>query len=345
MDSIREALGAKQINYYGFSYGTYLGQVYATLFPTHVRRMVLDSNVDPRSVWYQANLDQDIAFERNIKIWFALGREVRLDLPPGQDRGGGRAALVRRAEQAARSSRPAARSVADEWNDIFLVRRLLPADLARPRRPRSRPGCTTTTWQALVAEYLGADGPGDDNGFAIYNAVAVHRRPVADELGDVEEGQLGDVPEGPVRDVGQRLVQRAVPVLAGQGAHAGHDRRQQGRSALLIDETLDAATPYPGSLEVRKLFPNSSLIAMPGGTSHANSLYGNACVDNQIADYLATGKLPARKAGNGADTTCAPLPEPVPTAAAVTSAAAASSKAASSPARAAVRALMRAALR
>jgi pimeloyl-ACP methyl ester carboxylesterase len=27
MDSIRKALGAKQINYYGFSYGTYLAQV------------------------------------------------------------------------------------------------------------------------------------------------------------------------------------------------------------------------------------------------------------------------------------------------------------------------------
>ena len=47
MDSIRAALGARTINYYGFSYGTYLGQVYTTLFPSRVRRMVLDSNVDP----------------------------------------------------------------------------------------------------------------------------------------------------------------------------------------------------------------------------------------------------------------------------------------------------------
>src|SRR5207248_3610128 len=70
MESIRAALGASQINYYGFSYGTYLGQVYSTLFPQRMRRMVLDSNVDPRDVWYQANLNQDIAFETNIKIWF-----------------------------------------------------------------------------------------------------------------------------------------------------------------------------------------------------------------------------------------------------------------------------------
>ena len=70
MDSIRQALGLKQISYYGFSYGTYLGQVYSTLFPSHVRRLIMDSNVDPRKVWYQANLDQDVAFERNINIWF-----------------------------------------------------------------------------------------------------------------------------------------------------------------------------------------------------------------------------------------------------------------------------------
>jgi pimeloyl-ACP methyl ester carboxylesterase len=82
MDSIRQALGQSQISYYGFSYGTYLGQVYSTLFPSHVRRLIMDSNVDPRKVWYQANLDQDIAFNRNIKIWFGWLAQHHL-LPPG----------------------------------------------------------------------------------------------------------------------------------------------------------------------------------------------------------------------------------------------------------------------
>ena len=64
MDMIRAALHQKQLTYYGFSYGTYLGQVYSTLFPTHVRRIIMDSNVDPRNIWYTANLNQDIAFNR-----------------------------------------------------------------------------------------------------------------------------------------------------------------------------------------------------------------------------------------------------------------------------------------
>src|SRR4029079_5125561 len=56
MESLRKALGRKKINFYGFSYGTYLGSVYMTLHPDRVRRFILDSTVDPRHVFYQSNL-------------------------------------------------------------------------------------------------------------------------------------------------------------------------------------------------------------------------------------------------------------------------------------------------
>jgi hypothetical protein len=85
-------------------------------------------------------------------------------------------------------------------------------------------------------------------------------------------------------------------------------------SALLIDQTLDAPTPFEGSLEVRQLFPNSSLIALPGGTTHGSSLSGDTCLDDQVAAYLADGTLPPRRPGDGPDTTCAPPPMPVPSA-------------------------------
>ncbi|MER7014039.1 alpha/beta hydrolase [Saccharopolyspora sp. NPDC000359] len=46
LDAIREALGEEQLNFYGASYGTQVGQQYAELFPNRVRSMVLDSNMD-----------------------------------------------------------------------------------------------------------------------------------------------------------------------------------------------------------------------------------------------------------------------------------------------------------
>jgi hypothetical protein len=85
------------------------------------------------------------------------------------------------------------------------------------------------------------------------------------------------------------------------------------KNALLSDETLDAATPFEGRLEVRRLFPHSVLLAEPGGTTHADSLSGDLCVDSTIATYLEHGTLPARKAHAKRDKTCKPLPRPVPT--------------------------------
>ena len=47
MDILRAALGERQLDYLGASYGTLIGSTYADLFPTRVRRMVLDGAVDP----------------------------------------------------------------------------------------------------------------------------------------------------------------------------------------------------------------------------------------------------------------------------------------------------------
>ncbi len=74
LDVVRQALGAERINYFGYSYGTYLGTVYAKLYPQRVRRLVLDSVVDPTGVWYDSNLDQNQAFNarhRAFMDWVA----------------------------------------------------------------------------------------------------------------------------------------------------------------------------------------------------------------------------------------------------------------------------------
>ncbi|SDW51446.1 alpha/beta hydrolase fold [Amycolatopsis xylanica] len=54
MDRIRAALGEEKISFAGYSWGTYLGAVYATLFPQRGDRIVLDSNVHPGG-WDYAN--------------------------------------------------------------------------------------------------------------------------------------------------------------------------------------------------------------------------------------------------------------------------------------------------
>lgn len=47
MDVLRRAVGDRRLTYLGFSYGTYLGQVYANMFPDRVRSVVIDGVLDP----------------------------------------------------------------------------------------------------------------------------------------------------------------------------------------------------------------------------------------------------------------------------------------------------------
>lgn len=47
MDVLRRAVGDKQLTYLGFSYDTYLGTVYANLFPDRVRAVAIDGVIDP----------------------------------------------------------------------------------------------------------------------------------------------------------------------------------------------------------------------------------------------------------------------------------------------------------
>ena len=63
MDRLRAALGDKKLNYFGISYGTQLGAIYATKFPKNVGRMVLDGTLDPSATLEQRTLAQTTGFQ------------------------------------------------------------------------------------------------------------------------------------------------------------------------------------------------------------------------------------------------------------------------------------------
>lgn len=63
MDVIRAVLKSDNLNYLGFSYGTFLGTTYATLFPEKVGRFVLDGAIDPRVTDSQQTLNQLKGFD------------------------------------------------------------------------------------------------------------------------------------------------------------------------------------------------------------------------------------------------------------------------------------------
>ena len=71
MDEIRAALGDSKLTYLGFSYGSYLGEMYAHLFPTHVRALALDGVIDPTQDSNDMLLAQIVGFEKNLQAYFS----------------------------------------------------------------------------------------------------------------------------------------------------------------------------------------------------------------------------------------------------------------------------------
>ncbi len=310
MEAIRAALGEQRLNFYGFSYGSYLGQVYATRYPTRVGRFVLDGVVNPNRVWYAANQDQNRAFDANMKVYwrylaahpeaFGLGTRWR-----AIERG-----YYRTLRELDREPAANGRLGPSELADTMLSAGYYVydwADLGREYADLVRRG----RGEALRSRYREAN-PADDNSFAVYNAVqctdtawpglvrtlrdawATHRRaPFLTWANTWFNAPC----------LSWQAPRRTKPPVSGRAVTS---------KILLISETRDAATPYSGALAARSLFPSSSLIAGVGGTTHSSSLSGVACVDNAVAAYLRTGAVPARLSGTRADLACPRLREPDP---------------------------------
>ncbi|MEO6114991.1 MAG: alpha/beta hydrolase [Pseudolysinimonas sp.] len=71
MDVIRAVLGDKKMHYLGYSYGTYLGTMYAELFPKNVGRMVLDGPIDPLVGQLDSLATQMAGFDSALKAYMA----------------------------------------------------------------------------------------------------------------------------------------------------------------------------------------------------------------------------------------------------------------------------------
>jgi pimeloyl-ACP methyl ester carboxylesterase len=308
MDGIRQALGADQINYYGFSYGTYLGQVYATLFPGKMRRAVFDGVVDPSAAWHEANLNQDLGLDRNVHIFFAWLASHNRAYDLGKTEKAVAQLFIE--TQRALERHPAGGIVGPaEWNDIFLYS-AYSQGLWQPIGKAFSSWVHRRSARRLVNGFRALDAPGYDNGFAVYLAVLCSEATWpnwADYSADVWATYV----EAPLFSWNNGWFN--APCMFWQTpSSAAINVIGDSTPVLIINETLDAATPYEGALFVRSLFPQSSLIAVVDGINHANSLAGNKCVDLPIADFLSTGALPARLSGDGPDAECDPLPPPKP---------------------------------
>ncbi|MEU0105462.1 alpha/beta hydrolase [Streptomyces sp. NPDC006129] len=311
LDVIRAALGEKKLNYLGVSYGTYLGAVYGTLFPGHVRRMVVDSVVNPsrEKIWYQANLDQDVAFEGRWKDWqdwvakndvtYHLGdtraevqqQWLKLRATAKKNPIGG---VVGPAELI--SFFQGAPYYDSQWAPVASVFSKYVAGDTQALVDAAAPDLSDTAGNAA-----------SENGNAVYTAVecADAKWPTSWQRWDRDNTRLHrDYPFLTWANAWMNLpcatwpVKQQTPldVKTGKGLPP----------VLIVQSERDAATPYEGAVELHKRFKGSRLITEKDAGSHGVTGLVNPCVNTRVDSYLLTGKL------DGADVTCAPHATPKP---------------------------------
>ena len=84
LDRLRAALGQPRLDYLGFSYGTYLGALYAQAFPENVGALVLDGAIDPSLTTAEIDVQQAQGFEVDLHdffTWCATNSSCTSELP------------------------------------------------------------------------------------------------------------------------------------------------------------------------------------------------------------------------------------------------------------------------
>ncbi|MFJ9792860.1 alpha/beta hydrolase [Streptomyces globosus] len=306
MEAIRAALGAPKLSYFGYSYGTYLGAVYAKLHPGRVHRMVLDSVVDPDGVWYEDNLAQDRAFDARHRAFLGWVADHDAVYRLGTDRDEVEERWY--AMRAALAAEPAGGKVgASELEDTYMPGGYYDGYwpvLAEAFSKYAADGDAAP----LVAAYekFGAVAPTAGNGYSVYTAVQCRDSAWPADWNRWRADMWRAHAEAPFMTWNNAWYNAPCAFWKTEPLRAPDVANADLPPALLLQATEDAATPFGGALAMREKLKGSALVVEAGGGNHGVSMGGNSCLDEKVAAYLRTGAA--------ADATCTAQPAPQPSA-------------------------------
>ncbi|MDF9811720.1 alpha/beta hydrolase [Streptomyces sp. SPB162] len=309
MDSIREAVGAKKINYLGYSGGTYLGAVYGKLFPQRMRRMVLDSMVDPTTAWYDFNFTQDSGMEERFKALMAWIAKYNATYELGTDPAAIEAKWY--AMRAGLARKPAGGKVgASELDDTFLAGGY--GNDAWPYLARAFAAYVNDkSADHLVKEYeFYAEQTGSSNAYSIYTAIECGDAAWPRDWNQWRKDNWAMYKKAPFYTWSNAWFNAPCAFWPTKPHKPMNVANAELPPLLLFQATNDGATPYEGGVTVHRLLKGSSLVVEQGGENHTITLRGNACLDEHLASYLSDGTVPR---GMGvADAVCQKTPDPKP---------------------------------
>jgi pimeloyl-ACP methyl ester carboxylesterase len=299
MDVLRAVLGDAKLHYLGKSYGTYLGAVYAGLFPQNTGRLVLDGAIDPTLTAKQMNIAQAQGFEKLIRE-FAADCVTQSNCPLGTDGSTAVDKLMTYLQSLQDHPVPThdgsrtvnyglaltavlqVMYVPQYWSDLRDAlsaamngdgtRLLQWADLYNDRTNGTYDNQTDAN---IAINCLDRPDPDAENAQQIENKEVPDYKSQAPLLGEMLAWADLSCATWPVKPQTQ-----PAPITAAGSA-----------PILVVGTKDDPATPYPWAQGLAKQLQNGHLLTF-NGSGHTAYTRGSQCIDNAVDAYLIQGTVP-----------------------------------------------------
>ncbi|MFJ1806292.1 MULTISPECIES: alpha/beta fold hydrolase [unclassified Streptomyces] len=291
MDLMRQVLGDAQMHYFGISYGTELGGVYAHLFPKHVGRLILDAVVDPSADAMGHAQNQARGFQRALDDYLKS---------TGQDPAKGSEKIANLLDRI--DSDPLPTSDGRKLTQTLAVTGIV------------LPLYSEQGWPSLTSALKSAEeGDGSE---LLTLADGYNERGTSGHYGTTTHSQRVisclDDKQRPTAEETKKLLpefERISPVfgdfLGWDTAGWCHDWPVAGQydtpevsaagaaPVLLVGNTGDPATPYEGARKMAdELGKDVGVLLTWKGEGHGAYGSGSDCVDSAVDAYLLKGTVP-----------------------------------------------------
>ena len=298
LDILRAVVNDSKLNYLGYSYGTFLGSTYASLFPDNVGRMVLDGALDPSISNEELTSGQAVAFEKAIRTYVAdclaqkscpLSGNVDSGVQQIRD-------LINAIQETPRLSKDGRLVNAT----MFVSGLITPLynDESWPALTQALEGAMTGDVSLMLrladlGADRGPDGKYTSNSTFAFNAINCLDYPMVSDTAAMRAEE-------------QRLMQ-ASPTLGYFFAYGGTNcvdwpyknvrtpapvEYSGAAPIVVVGTTGDPATPVEWAASLRKQLGNASLLTWRG---EGHTAYGraNSCLGDAVDKYLVDGTVPA----------------------------------------------------
>lgn len=302
MDLLRAALGDEKLNYMGKSYGTFMGTLYAQLFPNNIGRVILDGAVDPSISQYQQILAQAVSFDNALTAFLEECIQLKnCPLPKNVDQA--RNEIVSLLNQSADKPLPLKdpagdkRKVTEGLVLLGLASSLYDSaegwPMLRNALRESKRGFGDTFIE-LADQYSGRQPDGR------YRSNEFDSGAVIDCLDFAETRTIDQIKRDSVK------IAKQAPVFGPYLGYAGLTCKYfppvdpvkissitTNAPIIIIGTTRDPATPYAWAVGLQKIITNSQLMTLVGD-GHTGHGRGSACIDDAVDAFYLSGLLPAQ---------------------------------------------------